>query len=606
MRKDFEKNNLAQASSPYLRQHKDNPVHWQEWNNKTIAYAKKIGKPLFVSVGYSTCHWCHVMAEEAFSDASVAELLNTHFVSIKVDREERPDIDQFLMSYLVSTQGAGGWPLNAFLTPEGKPFFAGTYFPIAPIHGRSTFSNVIQQVKTWYDQHKGTIVSYHFPTERQRPEMQDAKDLVGRIASSFDAAHGGFGSGPKFPPHNTLLFLLSYFEQTKDAEVSRMITKTLDTMATRGLHDHLQGGFYRYCIDEAWTIPHFEKMLYDQAMLLWVYSLASRLFDADTYTRIVNKIIVCLTGTFEQNALYFSAHDADTDHHEGTTYLWGKGELQTTLTKREYTQFTKIYEITRDGNFEGKNHLIKKKLRFLPTIEEKLLKLRKKRPQPFTDRKIITSLNALLGVGFLMAHRYAGHKTAHKKALRLFDRLIETHYREGSLVHSSLEGRTQAHEFLEDYASTLLFASYIYEETGKHKRVLQSLLKKLQTFTRDGVWYESESRDFVKVPASSFDHPIPSSISLAEFARLRTNLLLGKSNTALSYRSPINFDFANMVAFFAEGNLHEVHAKKRLPWIFLPVNSIQILSSQYQDCYRQTCTPFASSTELTRHLQQFL
>ena len=260
---NFNKNNLDQAASLYLQQHKDNPIHWQEWSTEVLEHAKKNQKIILVSVGYAACHWCHVMAQEAFSNKEIALFLNQHFVCIKVDREQRPDIDHYMMNFMQETQGQGGWPLNVFLTPDQKPFLAVTYVPITDGYGLPGFLDLLQHIQKSYQQQGPKIPTYHPHTHAL--ELVEEQQLIEVIKNYFTGA--GFGAGPQFPPHNTLLFLLSWYEQHKDREIKDILEKILDVMAQGGLHDHLQGGFYRYCIDESWTIPHFEKMLYDQAKI---------------------------------------------------------------------------------------------------------------------------------------------------------------------------------------------------------------------------------------------------------------------------------------------------------------------------------------------------
>lgn len=401
---DLSRNNLDKSTSPYLLQHKDNPVHWQEWSEELIEYAKEVDKPLFVSVGYATCHWCHVMAAEAFSHKESADYLNEHFIPIKIDREQRPDIDRYLMEFLVATRRSGGWPLNAFLSPEMKPFAAFTYIPIKAKYGMPPFLQIIQQVKRFYDAEKKNLTPYD-PSGRMPGDLGEER-LIPLIRGNFDEVFKGWGSGNKFPPHNTLLFLQYYYRWKPDTPVDDMITETLDTMMLRGLHDNLQGGFHRYCVDDKWTIPHFEKMLYDQAMLLWNYSLAYDVFGKKEYAQVARGIVKCLKETYLEDGLFVSAHDADTDHVEGETYLWTERELKKLLNKKELKAFLDHYEITKKGNFEGKNHLIRKKTGYgkeISAIEEKLLEVRRKRVQPFTDRKKVTSWNALAGIGLLMA-----------------------------------------------------------------------------------------------------------------------------------------------------------------------------------------------------------
>ncbi len=544
---DFSRNNLANASSPYLSQHAQNPVHWQEWNPQTLAHAKKTKKPLFVSIGYSTCHWCHVMAAEAFSDSGIARYLNENFVAIKVDREERPDIDQLAMSFITRTQGGGGWPLNIFMSADMRPYFAATYVPVTPKFGLPGFIEVLRMGKDAYERHSGKIPQYLM--QQSSAEKSTEHEAVETILSNFDAEHGGFGGAPKFPPHCTLLFLISYFENTKDLGAAAAIEKTLDAILLRGLHDHLQGGFFRYCVDGEWTIPHFEKMLYDQAMLLWAYSAAYKALGKEEYKEVAQKTIRCLTQTFDDGAgMLFSGHDADTGHEEGAAYVWDKKEIEKILSQQELKEFLAVYEITDGGNFEGKNHLVKKADAFLPEIEKKLLAARRKRPQPFIDRKILTSWNCLAGIALLEAGKCLGNKEVKEMALGLFGSLMKKHCVKGLVLHSSIGGRVQGGEFLQDCAGLLLFATHVHEETGKEEKLVKELLARLGKFQKKGDWIESSNADFVEVPAQDFDHPAPSSVALAEMAQMRAEKILGKKPRSLEFQSGMNRDFHNLAA----------------------------------------------------------
>src|SRR3989338_4098442 len=381
---DFHQNNLIHSLSPYLQQHQNNPIHWQEWSKETLEYAKQNNKLLFVSVGYAACHWCHVMAAEAFEDKEIAEFLNQHFVSIKIDKEQRPDIDQYMMAFLIQQQGHGGWPLNVILTPDQKPMLAMTYVPITPKYELPGLLDILKDAIDLYARNMTSFESF-IPDIFSDTDATSltSKELVQTIIYSFNNHTASFHPGPQFPPYNTLLFLLAYYEETKDIKVRNIIETILDTIALGGLHDHLQGGFYRYCVDEYWTTPHFEKMLYDQALLLWVFSIAYKLLKKEVYKEIAQNIIRCLEDTFEKDGLYFSGHDADTHHEEGITYLWTKKELEQCLSPEEYISFASVYML--EENFDGKIHLLKKDLSFLPEIERKLLLLRKKRQQPFVD-----------------------------------------------------------------------------------------------------------------------------------------------------------------------------------------------------------------------------
>ncbi len=584
------RNNLNRAMSPYLRQHADNPIWWQEWSQEVLDYARKENKLIFVSVGYSTCHWCHVMASESFQDPEVALFLNNHFVSIKVDREQRPDIDQYLMAFIASTGRHGGWPLNCFLTPDLKPFFALTYVPIKARYGMPGFLAILKEVQNQYSRFSGQVQP--FSLQADQAGTAGDPDFVSGLRDAFDDVFGGFGGGPKFPSHSTLLFMLYYYAYSKDEDLKAMLEKTLDRMLRGGLHDHLQGGFFRYCVDRAWTIPHFEKMLYDQGMLMWVYSLAYQVLRKDAYRRAVEKSFQCLQETFaeEGQGLYYSAHDADSGHEEGSAYLWSQEELARVLLPEEYNQFKEVYRVSQEGNFSGLNHLVRDRDSSLDRIEKKLLSVRRKRRQPFVDRKIITSWNCLAGVGLLHAYRHVGVPGALERAEALAQGLLRRHYVDGVLAHSSFEGVAPKQAFLQDHAALLLLLTYLNEDTGRFGPEMEEFSRKIRVFWQMRGWIEAFSDDFFPIFAESFDHPVPSSISLAEFALLRAEILLGREYSPLPYRNPLDNDFYNVAGMLANGLFHIVEAPGMIPWNRLPVNSLQKKGgAEVRDCFNGMC-----------------
>ena len=619
---NFNQNNLAYSLSPYLQQHKNNPVHWQEWNEETLNFAQESSKLIFVSIGYATCHWCHVMASEAFSDQETADYLNENFVSIKIDREQRPDIDEYFMNFVTRSTGQGGWPLNVVISPDGKPFFGGTYFPHKPKHGLLPLKEVLKDAQKWYEEHKNDLQEYTVKHEEEFLEKVEDTAIAQNMRRFFDEEFGGFGTQTKFPPHNTLLFLLNFYQETKSESAQEMILETLDAMANKGLHDHLQGGFYRYCVDREWVIPHFEKMLYDQAMLLWVYSLSFQLFKRDLDKVIAEKIVKNLSETFSDgDGLFYSAHDADTNHEEGGSYTWSEEELRNALSNDEFNQLSEVYRISKNGNFEGKNHLVKKEWKLktdveveehtskLNEIETKLLSARKKRIQPFVDKKIVTSWNALTGIGLLMASRYLGSDEYKSMAFKVFDEIVKRHFAKEKLAHSSLEGTPQRQEFLEDYASVLLLATYLYEDVkddreGKnYKAHIEEFLKKVNQFkigNKNGVkWFGNiAAGDFRQIPANTFDHPTPSAVSLAEMAIFRVHKILEKDDLDLDYKALIQNDFHNLVAYYTKGRFHEIHSPERFAWSELPINSLFKNDKKYQDCTAFMCNEFKSKNEL--------
>jgi uncharacterized protein len=580
---DISRNNLEKALSPYLRQHADNPIHWQEWSKEILNIAKQYQKKIFVSIGYSTCHWCHVMAKEAFSNQEIAHYLNEHFISIKVDREQRPDIDQYFMSFIQSTTGRGGWPLNVFLSPKADPIIAFTYMPVESRYGMPAMIDLLQSI-----QKTGKGIPFTYTYDSTKAKETSLESLIQAILLSYDDTYGGFGSGNKFPSASTLLFLISYYERYMDDAVKKIIEHTLFKMMTRGMYDHLQGGFFRYCVDRKWTIPHFEKMLYDQAMLLWTYSWGYRVFKQEAFRTTIMGIIKCLNESFLEDGLYVSAHDADTNHVEGATYLWSYDELHDVLTPPELSYLINYYEISKIGNFEGKNHLIRKSVGDYGTVEEKLLKLRKKRLQPFIDRKIITSWNALTGIAFVMAWRALGERSLVNQAEIILKKLVQNHVVENVVAHSSYDGVLQRQEFLEDVSSLLLLATYIYEEKRSNKRVLLWLRKKVNEFY-DGGWFESAAHDFCQVRALDFDHPFPSSVSLVTMALLRCSILLKEEYQGVPYHRYSGNEFYNLCAFISNGHWHCLHNPSIFSWNDVPLNSIQIKDTSYSDCFEGTC-----------------
>lgn len=568
---DFKRNNLDLGASPYLHQHKDNPINWQEWKEEVLQYAKDNNKLIFLSIGYSTCHWCHAMAGEAFQDDEVARYLNTHFVSIKVDREQRPDIDGFFMEFISEVGGHGGWPLNVFLRPNLSPIFALTYAPLREKYGRPSFLSVLKGVREMETSYEYVEGEGHKKEERA-PSLEEIIDI---LTSYFDKKYGGFGRDEKFPPHSTLLFLLSYYSVKKDARVLPLIEETLDSIALGGLHDHLQGGFFRYCIDREWKIPHFEKMLYDQALLLWVFSVAYKVLKKEEYRQAANKIISCLEETFQEGSLFYTAQDADTLHREGATYLWSWEELTKALSAAELGLLSTIYKISSEGNFHGKIHLNRKNFMPVSGIEEKLLGIRNRRPQPFVDKKILTSWNALTGIGLIMHWRATEDRSSLYKAQNLLKELLDLHYRNGDLVHSSLDGNLQRGEFMGDYASLLLFVTYLHEEGGEYTNLMNRLLDKLTSF-KGRRWMESRNSDFREVAALPYDTPVPSSISMAELAILRTDIFSDGYLRPLNFTDPVNCDFHNMVSLFTKGFLQVVESDSSLSWKELSLNAVQL------------------------------
>lgn len=583
----FDRNNLDRSASPYLLQHAGNPVWWQEWGIEVLDHAVRQDKPLLVSSGYSTCHWCHVMAAGAFSDPVTADFLNRHFVCIKIDREQRPDIDQFLMHFCQEQNGSGGWPLNVFLTPGVRPFFALTYAPAHEEGGRISFLEVATQIAGYYAKYGHTVQP--FQIAETRPQETQETALISDLSNFYDDDYAGFGRGQKFPPHSTLLFLLYRLAGEEDPIVRVMCTETLDAMRMRGLHDHLQGGFFRYCVDRQWTIPHFEKMLYDQAMALWTFALAFKVLRKEEFRKTARKILACLDESYLHKGFYVTAFNADTEHVEGATYLWSREELAGTLTPEEFNAFTEAYDISEEGNFEGRNHLLRKSNAELQEIERKLLALRNQRPQPSRDDKILSGLNALVATALIQAGRLLDRPELEEKGSALTQRILDVFRNSTSLGHSLFKGKRHDQPFLSDISSLLLAITLLAETSDKWFKTMEELTQVLLTFREEGKWVESRADDFRPVGASWFDHPTPSGVSLAEMALTRSAILSGNDLPPTEYVRPWMSDFYNINVMIRNGLFHVYTTAKPLPWNSLPAHAIQKRGIPETDCYRGSC-----------------
>jgi len=419
-------NRLAREKSPYLLQHAHNPVDWHAWGDEAFEAARREDKPIFLSVGYSTCHWCHVMAEESFEDPATAEILNRHFVAVKVDREERPDVDRVYMTFVQAATGSGGWPMSVWLTPELKPFYGGTYFPPEERHGRPAFRDLLEWIaQAWRTDRARILASSEALLDqirqalRTRPAPFDAGLLESAFFAfrrGFDPVHGGFGGAPKFPRPAVHNFLLRYWERTGNQEALAMVLTTLQAMARGGVHDHLGGGFHRYAVDERWRVPHFEKMLYDQAQLAVSYLEAFQATGEDFYAAVARRTLdYVLRDLTHPEGGFFSAEDADSApdpahpeiHREGAFYLWTRSEIEQLLGPAA-EWFCRRYGVEPGGNvaddpqgeFTGRNILFEAHSLEETAVQSaavaKLREARETRPRPHRDDKILTAWNALM------------------------------------------------------------------------------------------------------------------------------------------------------------------------------------------------------------------
>ncbi|HEX5613524.1 MAG TPA: thioredoxin domain-containing protein [Acidimicrobiia bacterium] len=406
-------NRLADESSPYLRQHRDNPVDWMPWGDDAFARARADDKPIFLSVGYSSCHWCHVMAHESFEDADTAAEMNRRFVNVKVDREERPDVDAVYMQAVQAMTGRGGWPMSVWLTPDGRPFYGGTYFPDTDRHGMPSFRTVMAAVSDAWNERRDEVLA---AADRLTAAIDDGDlraaasgplerglldDAVARLRAQYEPRLGGFGRAPKFPPAMTLAFLARSYVRDADPHTLTMITHTLDRMAAGGIHDQLGGGFARYSTDDAWLVPHFEKMLYDNALLLRAYLYGYVLTRDERYRRVVEQIVEYLVRDLRHpDGGFFSAEDADSEGEEGRFYVWSLDEIRE-VCGPDADAAIAYWGVTAEGNFEGRNILfVVDPHAAVPDAVERarvaLREHRERRIRPGLDDKVLLAWNALL------------------------------------------------------------------------------------------------------------------------------------------------------------------------------------------------------------------
>jgi uncharacterized protein YyaL (SSP411 family) len=543
-------NRLASATSPYLLQHKDNPVNWFEWGDEAFAEARARDVPVLLSVGYSACHWCHVMAHESFEHAPTAEYLNEHFVSVKVDREERPDIDAVYMQATQAMTGQGGWPMTCVLTPQGAPFFAGTYFPLEPVHGVPAFGQVLKAVIDAWDKRRAEItgvsadIARHLQQEQQLPSATSADvgaGAVEQLAGAFDETYGGFGGAPKFPPSMVCEFLLRRAARAGDQTAMRMAERTLEAMARGGIYDQLAGGFARYSVDDRWDVPHFEKMLYDNALLLRVYVHWARQSGSELARRVARETSdFLLTELRTAEGGFASALDADSDGEEGVFYVWTPQQLEEALGTDDGTEAARVFGVTRPGNFErGASTL---RLDCDPHDAERhrdlvrrLLAARERRTRPARDDKVVAAWNGLAIAALAEAGLVLDEPrlvVAAEEAARL---VVGVHLTEsGQLRRVSRDGAVGAPAgVLEDYACLADGLLTLFGATGDRQWYDHASLLVHQIRTRfgDGAGGFFDTADdaevLLKRPRDPTDNVTPSGESMTAGVLLTLSALSG-------------------------------------------------------------------------------
>lgn len=533
-------NLLKNETSPYLLQHAENPVHWYPWGEEAFQKAKEEDKPVFLSIGYSTCHWCHVMAHESFEDEKTAELLNRHFVSVKVDREERPDIDSVYMSVCQAFTGSGGWPMTIFMTWDKKPFFAGTYFPVQSRYGMPGFSDLLWAIVNRWKENRRLLLDSaedmitHLKgkeTSRGRNGEQDLTEAAVRMfKQSFDAEHGGFGAAPKFPTPHNLLFLTLYSVRKRDAAVRYMVEKTLLHMRKGGIFDQIGYGFSRYSTDARFLAPHFEKMLYDNALLMMAYTALYRVTKKESYFEAAEKTAdYVLREMVSSEGAFYSAQDADSEGKEGRFYTFTLQEIYAVLGKEAGQRFAVAFNITEKGNFEGVNipNLLKNSresdavtAEFKEEIQT-LYEYRQSRTKLHLDDKILLSWNSLMIAAFAMLYRVSGQDLYLQTAKRA-QRFIEENMTEGKRLFASYrKEKRSVHGFLDDYAFYSAALLELYRatlETGYLERAEQICKEAERRFAdkeKGGFFLcERESTELFMNPKETYDGAIPSGNSV--------------------------------------------------------------------------------------------
>jgi uncharacterized protein YyaL (SSP411 family) len=529
-------NRLIHESSPYLRQHAHNPVDWHIWGEEALQLAKAADKPILVSIGYASCHWCHVMERESFEDEHVADYMNRHFVCVKVDREERPDVDNIYMEAVQIMTGAGGWPLNCFLLPDGRPFYGGTYYPPRPAYNRPSWTQVLHNIVNAYhnrreevekqaarlteavrnadDRFVAQMQSHGTQADAFAPDLTDA--IFNALYMQFDKAEGGFGHAPKFPTVMALEFLLHYYYHAKNEQALAHVRLSLDKMLMGGIYDQLGGGFSRYSTDSGWLVPHFEKMLYDNALLVSLLAQAYQCTGESSYKETIEQTLAFIAREMTSpEGGFFSAIDADSEGHEGHFYIWDKEEV-TQVLGDDCPLFCEFYRVCGQGNWEGRSILWRKHTysefaqakgmpedelhRFMESCRQRLFAVRQKRTPPALDDKILLDWNALQCSAYARAYFALGVPDYKDAALRNIHFLLQNFQAADGrgLVRVYAQGKAKQTAFLDDYAFLIAALLDVYQ-LDFDERFLE-LAKKYADFAVANFWDEQKSNFFFTLP----------------------------------------------------------------------------------------------------------
>ena len=539
-------NDLSKETSPYLLQHAHNPVQWKPWSETLFATATAADKPILLSIGYAACHWCHVMERESFEDEAVADYMNTHFINIKVDREERPDIDHIYMDALQAMTGSGGWPLNIFLLPNGQPFYGGTYFPPNAMQNRASWMDVLKGVHAAFESNREKLVEQathltaHLLQSNIKAQQSQASEVIAtteefqmiaqRILQNADTQWGGFGAAPKFPQTFSIQVLFRNYFQNKDQASIVHAIRSIDKMIQGGIYDHVGGGFSRYSVDAMWQAPHFEKMLYDNALILGTLAEAYQLTKKPIYQDVIHATFTFLQRElFNGSGGYYAALDADSEGVEGKFYTWSYDELKAIITPEIFDAFIAYYQVTPNGNWEHTNILWTQnelEKEWEPAWQNELKKLfdaRAVRIRPALDHKVILGWNAMLIVGFCKINAATGNHLYKKAAIECMDWLESNLYHadENYFYHSIANGIPKAQAFLDDYANLIQAYIQLQEMTGdtsylfKAKKWMDYVL--IHFIDEDGLYFyytASYQKDVILRKKESYDGAQPSGNAL--------------------------------------------------------------------------------------------
>ena len=560
-------NQLIHETSPYLLQHAHNPVDWYPWGEEALNRAKKEDKPILLSIGYSSCHWCHVMEKESFENEAIAGIMNERFINIKVDREERPDLDEIYMNAVQVMIGSGGWPMTVFLTPDLIPFHAGTYFPPEDRRGMPGFPKVLVTISDYYRTHRDEISKMEGQMKNALhqiveivPSQEAISDKVlakafNALENQFDPIYGGFGDAPKFPSSMNLSFLLRYWKSTGSKKAFEMVEMTLEKMANGGIYDHLGGGFHRYSVDNRWLIPHFEKMLYDNALLSQTYFEACQATQKERYRRVAGEILnYVLREMKSPEGGFYSTQDADSEGEEGKFYVWTRDEIKEVLGKEKGTPFCAYYGLTNQGNFEGEASVlniastlekvsqlygmtIKDLEKVLEEGRQKLYAEREKRVKPNRDEKILTSWNGLMISSFVDGFKATGDERYLHEAKEAALFILREMRKDGHLMRVFNRGKCQVKGYSEDYAFFIQALIDLYEATFEMgwlkdaDELNRSMIHQFWDGRNGGFFFTGkENESLIARSKNPYDNAIPSANSVAVFNLIRLGYLTGEES----------------------------------------------------------------------------